>query len=86
MKCKLPHSVTIFLGVFLPAIGLGWEGGHGDLGPPGSATESTIPDHIAKSAIVEYNSLTVGEQKNAIQNFYNLLLTEFHHMWLQMEY
>ena len=35
---------------------------------------------IAKSAIVENNSLTMGEQKNAIENFYYLLLTEFRHM------
>ena len=33
--------------------------------------------HIAKSAIFENNRLTIGQQKNAIQNFYNLLLTEF---------
>ena len=28
--------------------------------------------------IHENNGLTIGEQKNAIQNFYNPLLTEFH--------
>ena len=33
--------------------------------------------HIAKSVIFENNRLTMGEQKNAILNFYNLLLTEF---------
>ena len=33
--------------------------------------------HIAKSVIFENNRLTIGEQKNAIQNFYNLLLIEF---------
>ena len=34
-------------------------------------------EHIAKLAIFKNNRLTIGEQKNAIQNFYNLLLTEF---------
>ena len=32
---------------------------------------------IAKLVIFENNRLTIGEQKNAIQNFYNPLLTEF---------
>ena len=36
--------------------------------------------HNAKLAIHENNRLTIGEQKNAIQNYYNLLLTEFPHM------
>ena len=31
--------------------------------------------------IHENNGLTIGEQKNAIQNFYNPLLTEFRDMW-----
>ena len=29
---------------------------------------------------IENNRLTIGEQKNAIENVYNLLLTEFRHM------
>ena len=33
--------------------------------------------HIAKLAIFENNRLTIGEQKNAIQNMYNQMLTEF---------
>ena len=36
--------------------------------------------HNAKLAIHEKNWLTIREQKNAIQNFYNPLLTEFHNM------
>ena len=36
----------------------------------------TVP-HIAKFIIFENNMLTIGEQKNAIHNFYNLLLKEF---------
>ena len=41
-------------------------------------------EHNAKSAIHENNGLTI-EQKSAIQNFYNPLLTEFRHMciWSQ---
>ena len=35
---------------------------------------------ITRSVIFENNWLTVGKQYNAVQNFYNLLLTEFHHM------
>ena len=35
---------------------------------------------MTKLAIFENNRLTIGEQKNAIQNFYNLLLTEFRDM------
>ena len=38
--------------------------------------------HNAKLAIHENNRLTMGEQKNAIQNVYTLLLTEFRHMVL----
>ena len=38
--------------------------------------------HNAKSAIHENNGLTIGEQKNGIRNFYNLLLTEFRDMCL----
>ena len=34
----------------------------------------------AKSGTHENNELTIEEQKNAIQNFYNPLLTEFRHM------
>ena len=37
-------------------------------------------DHNAKSAIHVNNGLTIGEQKNIIQNFYNPLLKEFRHM------
>ena len=37
--------------------------------------------HIAKLAIFENNRLTIGEQKNTIQNFYNILLMEFHLMF-----
>ena len=33
--------------------------------------------HIGKSGIFENNGLTIGEQKNAIEKFYTLLLTEF---------
>ena len=41
----------------------------------------TVPgDHNAKWTIQKNNSITIGEQKNAIQNFYTLLLTEFRHM------
>ena len=36
--------------------------------------------HNAKLAIHGNNGLTIGEQKNAIQNFYNPLLTEFRDM------
>ena len=36
--------------------------------------------HKSKSVIFENNGLTIGEQKNAIKNFYNLLLTDFRHM------
>ena len=36
--------------------------------------------HIAKSGIFENNGLTMGEQKNAIEKFYTLLLTEFRDM------
>ena len=36
--------------------------------------------HSAKQAIHENNGLTIGEQKNTIQNFYNPLLTEFYDM------
>ena len=43
-------------------------------------------EHIAKSAIIENNSLTIGEQKNAIENFYNLLLTEFRHQCSKILY
>ena len=39
-------------------------------------------NHNAKSAIHENKRLTIGEQKNAIQNLYNPLLTEFRHMTL----
>ena len=37
---------------------------------------------MAGVLIPENNRLTIGEQKNAIQNIYNLLLTEFRHMVL----
>ena len=40
--------------------------------------------HNAKSAIHENHGLTIGEQKNAIQNFYNPLLIEFRHMWVAL--
>ena len=33
--------------------------------------------HNARLVIYENNGLTIGEQKNAIQNCYNPLLTEF---------
>ena len=33
--------------------------------------------HIAKLVIFENNGLTIGEQKNAIQNFYNPLVQNF---------
>ena len=36
--------------------------------------------HIAKLAIFENNRLTIGEQKNAIENFYHLLLSEIRHV------
>ena len=36
--------------------------------------------HNAKSAIHENNGLIIGEQKKAIQNLYNPLLTEFRHV------
>ena len=36
--------------------------------------------HNAKLAIHGNNGLTIGEQQNAIQNFYNPLLTAFRHM------
>ena len=36
--------------------------------------------HNAKWAIHGNSGLTIGEQKNAIQNFYNPLLTEFRDM------
>ena len=36
--------------------------------------------HNAKSSIHENNGLTIGEQKNAIQNCYNPLLIEVRHM------
>ena len=39
-------------------------------------------EHNAKLAIHENNGLTIGEQKNPIQNFYNPLLTEFRDMQL----
>ena len=34
-------------------------------------------DRIAKSGIFENDGLTIGEQKNAIEKLYTLLLTEF---------
>ena len=37
-------------------------------------------DHYAKSAIHGNNTLTIGEQWDAIQNFYNPLLQNFCHM------
>ena len=40
-------------------------------------SELYIGLHIAKSVIFENNRLIIEEQKNAIQNAYNLLLTEF---------
>ena len=46
------------------------------------SVESLQHFHIAKLVIFENNGLTIGEQKNAIQNFYNPLLTEFRHMQL----
>ena len=36
--------------------------------------------HHAKSMIHENNGLTIGEQKNTIQNFYNPLLAELRDM------
>ena len=33
--------------------------------------------HIAKLAKFQNNGLTIREQKNGIENFYNLLLTEY---------
>ena len=39
-----------------------------------------FPQHNAKLAVFENNRLiTIGEQKDTFQNFYNLLLTEFRH-------
>ena len=35
---------------------------------------------MAKSAIVDNNRITIGEQRNAIQSVYNLLPTEFRDM------
>ena len=35
---------------------------------------------IAKTAIFDNNRLTIGEQKNAIENVYKLLLIEFRYM------
>ena len=42
----------------------------------------TSPIHCiqAEIGIFENNRLAIGEQKNAIENFYALLLTEFRHM------
>ena len=36
--------------------------------------------HITKLGIFKNNGLTIGEQKNAIEKFYTLLLTEFRDM------
>ena len=42
--------------------------------------------HIAKSGIIENNGLTIGEQKNAIEKFYTLLLTEYRDMYWCQKY
>ena len=34
--------------------------------------------YIANLLIFENNKLTIGEEKNAIENFYNLFLPEFY--------
>ena len=44
-----------------------------------------LREHIAKLGIFENNGLTIGEQKNAIEKFYTLLLTEFRDMLEMMK-